>query len=647
MSELNKLLVGLIIIIAFTLRLIGLGTFMTADEPNWMIRSAEFWHNIVGGDFGGTFRTSHPGVTTMWLSGAGIVAQEQRLGLTIDQSNLAHFRVAATLPLALTTSLLIGLITWLLILLIGSQAGLWGGLFLAVDPYLTGMSQIVHLDALLALCMAAALLLFFFYRQTHSRKFLWWVGVFSGLALLNKFLPALWLLPAITAIDLAYRLNPWRQRFRPVMVNVLTVVGVAGLTIFLLWPALWSMHNINQYFERDSATIISDSHIDLEASSDPITPVSFYPRTFISRVPLVIVMLVCGVIIVSLRRMRDGLKLPLFLLFYAIGFLIFISLAAKKADRYALPALVIMPMLAGIALGWCSALIKTHRHSLAVGVILLFGAQTLFWSPYTIAFSNTWFDVRPLSQQGWGEGLEAAADWLNQRPQASELTIASWYPAVMGSYFQGKTMSLSSRNDHRVAYIVTYRNMGARDSDDIATSVLEELAGKKPVYQVVIGGVPYVSIYETVALTYYRASVGEILPGMEVGQTVPVTTNSWDRVDVGLATFNGRRNTSDLTLHIKENPDAEVDLRTVSLNVAEFKDSEWHTFRFEPLTNTAGKTFYLALTSANAVPGNAVSVHYSNLDLRPGQMLLRRRPLKDNETNATFLRTGDIAYRLK
>src|SRR3989344_6023662 len=87
----------LVVLLALGMRLPGLGHFMTADEEQWMLRSGVFWHELFRqGDASGTFLTTHPGATTMWLTGAGVAFQEVRVGVDIDTSNLRHFRLAAT-----------------------------------------------------------------------------------------------------------------------------------------------------------------------------------------------------------------------------------------------------------------------------------------------------------------------------------------------------------------------------------------------------------------------------------------------------------------------------------------------------------------------------------------------------------------------
>lgn len=657
-------------LLALAVRLPGLGSFMTADEANWMERSAFFWEELFKNrNPGGTFMSTHPGSTGMWLIGAGITLKEFTSGLDFDEPTFFHFRKWATFPVALATSVLAGVVAVLAIMLFGRPGGILAGIFLAVDPYLTGMSQIAHLDALLTLLLVVASLAFLLYLRNGRYVILVVVGIAAGLAVGTKFLPSvglfIWMAAVLTLPLLVLLLTgQWKRTVLLAQQSLrifLFVCGVAALTFFASWPALWVKDDLFRSFERDIGTVISDEHVALEVSEDPIEPATFYIRTVAGRTTLFTLVLTASAAILTLYRAwkTKTVSSPLWLLMYAAGFLVLITFAAKKGDRYALPALAVLPLIAGYGFAIALKVMQerlarrqpanahTRRIIPAVSglVIVLLVLQTLLWSPYAIAYNNPLFDVRPLSQQGWGEGLDEAAAWLNKQPFIEKLTIASWYPDVTGTYFTGKTMSLSSRDDHRVGYVVIYRNMGGRAPDDIASNVLDEYKGRQPVHVVTIQGKPYVWIYTTLGPYYFRQHTGEILPGMEAGQVVPIDVEGWHALDIALADF-GRTNSSTLTLHIRESADSVADLRAVTIDSQTVKDQEWHRFSFEAIKESQGRTFYIALTSSDAAAGNAVTARYSKEDVMPGQAFIRRRALGQDEKNSGFLRDGDIAYRI-
>lgn len=647
-----------ITIVALSIRLIGLGSFMTADEAQWMLRSAEFWHKLAAGDPGGTFMTTHPGAFPMMIIGAGLVFQEHRLGIPVDVSTLNHFRRAATLPITLVTALGIGCIAYLAHKLWGLTSALLIGIFMALDPYLTGLSQIAHLDAVLAITMLISVLSFFVFMGDRRFRWLSLAGVAMGLAWSTKLLPALWLFLVLMVMLV------WMQRqklltyhgFQTTVRYSFFLFGLALLVFYITWPAMWVKDNLWGSFEHDTPIIVNSDHGVFASSEEGIEPLSFYARTVVSRVPLFYLVLTLGGIAIMGRQtyIERRFSFVAWLYLYGVGYLVLISFIAKKADRYAAPALILFPLIAAVLLSSAAVVVferfpRLRLRTVVVGlagIILLVGVEVGIWAPYAIAYNNPVFDLRPLTQQGWGEGLDQVALWLQHHPLGDTLTVASWYPTVLSTYFSGKVMSLSSRHDDRVGFIVTYRNMYGRNPDDGATNVLNELKDVLPVHTVFIHGKPYAWIYDTIGLPYFDHHVGELMGAMEVGQTVTVPSNHWTSIDIGMSTFSGRTNTHDVTVHIRDSVNATRDLRTVTVPASSLHDSDWNTISFDPIEGMAGQEYYVAVTSPSSVPGNAVTVRFSSRDIRPGQMLLRRRALAPGEANTAFLKPeADLAYR--
>lgn len=650
----------LVFTVALGLRLPGLGSFMTVDEELWMLRSGEYWHKVFRDhDFTGTFVTTHPGATVNWLAGAGIVVQEARLGYDIDTSNIRDFRPAALAIIVLAISAMIGLAGVFLVRLFGVWPGLGAASLLAVEPYLIGMSQVVHVDMLLSLCMLNAVLTFLLFIRAERRGeslALWYVslsGIFTGLALATKMLPALWVFVFTAAVFVVYHFKTLNTSWRAFVRDGFYYVGMSLLVLTLVWPAMWAKgDNLHTYLENDTETVVEDAHVELEAAEEQVDPASFYVRTVAGRMTPFVQIMGVALLFASAVAVwrRKEMNIPLWLFLYAVGFLLLITFVAKKSDRYALPALMMFVTLAGYATGaagqrlWERANQSTIR-KVAYGLVpLLFIAQMAVWAPYTIAYNNPWFDVRPYPQQGWGEGLDEAARWLNEQPFIDKLTIASWYPTVTSYYFAGRTMSLSSREDHRVGYVVLYRNMEGRAEDEIASNVIDEFKGREPVHTIHIGGKPYIWIYNVLGPYYFRQHTGEILPGMEVGQVVSVFKDNWERIDFALATF-GRENTGTITMHVREDVNSTEDLRTVTVDVRDIPDQGWQAFAFDPIKDSADKEYYVAFTSSTASEGNAVTVRYVEDDVAPGQALIRREALGE-KSNESYLRAGDLGYRL-
>jgi hypothetical protein len=188
--------------------------------------------------------------------------------------------------------------------------------------------------------------------------------------------------------------------------------------------------------------------------------------------------------------------------------------------------------------------------------------------------------------------------------------------------------------------------MLGRAPDDGASNAWDEYKDKEPVKTVMIQGEPYVWIFEKLGLYYYPRHVGEIVEGVEVGQTVYVEDDNWRSIELGMATFSSRNNTKDVSLIIRQDVDSQEELRRVTVKASEIVDGEWHKFDFEPINNSAGKFYYVAVVSPESGPGNAVTVKYVDVDVLPGEMVIRRRALRPGEKNSDFIRQGDLAYRI-
>jgi hypothetical protein len=108
-------------------------------------------------------------------------------------------------------------------------------------------------------------------------------------------------------------------------------------------------------------------------------------------------------------------------------------------------------------------------------------------------------------QIGWGEGLDQAARYLNQKPDAENLKVISWYSTSSFSFFsKNQTRELGplgawtneswqdfNTSDYAVVYIQELqRNMPAE--------VLERLAALKPEHSIRIYGIEYVRVYQII-----------------------------------------------------------------------------------------------------------------------------------------------------
>jgi hypothetical protein len=105
-------------------------------------------------------------------------------------------------------------------------------------------------------------------------------------------------------------------------------------------------------------------------------------------------------------------------------------------------------------------------------------------------------------QVGWGEGLDQAAQYLNEKPDAKRLHVMSWYPIGSFSYyFKGHTEYMTSPyvvtdsmwNEFLSSdYAVIYVNQWQRN---LHNKILDYLSQQEPEKRIWIDGIEYVRIY--------------------------------------------------------------------------------------------------------------------------------------------------------
>ena len=121
----------------------------------------------------------------------------------------------------------------------------------------------------------------------------------------------------------------------------------------------------------------------------------------------------------------------------------------------------------------------------------------------------------------------------------------------------------------------------------------------------------HVTYRSTEQLSYNR-NVGELTGEREVGQMLESIRPNLAGVAFQIATYGGRTNTSDVIFELRHRPEDPEPLRHVVTNARAFGDHQLTVFSFDPIRDAQGKTFYASLRSPESVPGNAITVDYSN-----------------------------------
>ena len=550
-SWVDFLFLAVLIVVFVIPRGIALGRFVTADEPTWGKRSAGFYYALSNGDFKNTFQDPHPGVTTMW---AGAIAymvmfpEYREVGQTAlgDTKLLQIFQKHGPNPLELMAVARLNVLLIMTALaavsflfmrrLFGRSLAILGFLFIAFDPLFLAHARFLHTNGLLSSLMFLSVLAFLDYLRTWKFYSLMISGIAAGLAFITitpgfLLIPSMFvlallnlLIPAANGRDLKLK-NWWKSLILPLVLWGL----VSLITIFIVWPSMWvrpvgSILDIFQYTssvtggETEGAQFTDVFQI---MSDRGIGYLTFYPRYFLWRTtPLVLIGLILA--IPPLARRKAALLLGagvrrnlLLLLVYAAVYTVFMTLGAKKADRYFLP--VHLPLDLAAAAGWLALAnwlgqkIPSLRRYAAPYLLLavVVGLQafgTLREAPYYLTYYNPLLGGIQKAQDamwiGWGEGLNEAALYLKEKPGFCDQRIISWYPLAYNWYsisFGCDAQPVEFRSDTTLDdyltnydYALIYINQRQRD---FPPQLLQYLAGKQPEHVIHIDGVDYVRIY--------------------------------------------------------------------------------------------------------------------------------------------------------
>jgi 4-amino-4-deoxy-L-arabinose transferase-like glycosyltransferase len=493
---------------------------MTSDEDSWMRRAGGFAYGVSQGRLGRTYQNGHPGVLTMELA---IASQGPDGAERFADPITGNPRFVTKVPgffealvearrgFAIVGALLVALVALLVWRLLGPGPAIFGGLLLALDPWLVAHAQLVHTDGLLAMLMVAAIgCALVGWARDGGRSWVAASGLLAGLASLTK-VPAVYLAAFVPLLALFYaRTRAWRS-----LAADLGVWGTVVLASYVaLWPSLWldPIGTLARMIEFTRETGGQPDEVGSfflgQAWGDP-GPL-FYPVALAFRLtPLCVLgLLALAAFGRSRRRELSGRwGAVLWLAVYALGFLLFVTIAPKKFDRYALPIMPVLDIVAGLGLwlAWRGAfsprlrVTASPRLAAAACAILLAAVWPLAASyPYHMAYFNPLLGgglgAAHVVMVGNGEGMDQAAEYLNRLPNAEQLRVASHSFDLLTARCRCDGEPLREDAPRDADYIVLY---GRRIQLRRWGAGLERyLQGRQPVERIWINGIEMVRIYQ-------------------------------------------------------------------------------------------------------------------------------------------------------
>ncbi|MEP0759884.1 glycosyltransferase family 39 protein [Coleofasciculus sp. FACHB-T130] len=492
-----------IFLVSLTLRILAITVPINSDEVLWMTRGSTFIQNLLEGDLTGTYRRHHPGVTNMWVIGSSMLANcrlqkhfPSLLGLNqpldLDACfNQVQFPILFyVLPRLLQGAIASACMVCFYILakqLLGQSVALCSLSLLLLEPFFLAYQRYLTTDALMADFSILALLLFLLYlrsdllsasaplRDRYRRRLLVASGVFMGLATATK-VTALFILPAVALWIVLIESGIWRTRFpqrgwKRQLADLrwwgLSILG----TIVLIWPAMWvsPSYVVAQIYKG----LLKESARGVLFFLGQITDspgLLFYPLVLAYRLSPVLqvglLAFLAILLIPKLRRHQKKMPEVTALALIPLCVLLTLSVSDSKIDRYINLLLPVLALLS--AVGWLEIVVWVGRGAEVLrrrfgkhhigqwginrGVttaIALFGLQLIVlipYYPYYLSYYNPLLGgsaaAKHIFMIGQGEGLDLAAKWLNQLPNAKEIKVASWYSSSFAAYFHGQTLPI-------------------------------------------------------------------------------------------------------------------------------------------------------------------------------------------------------------
>lgn len=440
------LLLAAILLLAGAFRLTSLDTYGFSDDEAAKLAAIESYR---GGILSGN--AEHPMLMKLMMWGS--LSAVDRWNRSADPSRQIARETALRLPNAVAGVATVGVVFAVTSILFGDAIALAAAALVAVDPNVTAINRIGKEDTLLMLFFLLAVLCYERAKQIighdQARAQRWYAlsGANFGLMLASKYLPHLYGLYAlynVTTTDSRPRSGPNRLRMHLAM-----AAAFAAANVGILFPSTWVY--IGHYLK--GGTLMHHGQMygkQLYVTDAPVSfagvPFTYYVDLIGTKVPVaVLAFAAAGLVPLVIRRNERGFVwLRIFLIFLFLGY----SVMAAKFQRYSLPILLFIDMLAAVGLVWGMSVVAQHTTSkmLRVGLPALICALTLgsvlvearSIAPFYSVYQNTFGTlieppVTRFPEEAYDYGIREAVEEIARAAPAGSV-IVSDVPAVVSYY---------------------------------------------------------------------------------------------------------------------------------------------------------------------------------------------------------------------
>lgn len=502
-------------------RLLSLDAHWSSDEARWLRRSAQFIQAVKQGRFSETLISYHPGIMTMWVAGnrtfvthpllvdvRNLVLARWFTGIVISVGigitclllyqlfgrwvALASLACLAYSPIflaqtrrvhtdALATVFI--LLTVLLFLLYCINRDCVG--YLLFSGFTFGLAILSKSYAFILLAWVPLCLFLFrsssqksggpFSIQLSSLLCFFNCTVLTVLAVWPVFWTPLFGILALCLLSLTYVLHRSIENERsPIALIVITcagliLVGVRAIqTVWLILDKVgWAVTTPHEVEHFLLGRVVHDPGW------------LFYPFVLtIKSTPLMLPLACLGCFFVWKYRNKSSettqqFKLILAMVGVVVLFIVCLTFTSKKFSRYLLPVFPILEILAAVgfvtSIRWCYTYFKIETIGLkrvlaGVACLCFFLIQilpVLLLHPYYGTYYNLCWkaaDITKIITVGDASGLDIAANYLNQKPNAQRMLVqvSPLATEFVRYYFHGQAFRADRRTIEKPAYEVVY-----------------------------------------------------------------------------------------------------------------------------------------------------------------------------------------------
>jgi hypothetical protein len=539
------------LLFAFLLpRLIGLAKFATLDEPYWLVSGSNFYYALGQRDFGNTVWDYHPAVTTMWIiafvlmlyfpayrgqgQGYFYVYKEWKYEAFLQEYGkhavdvLRYSRLVQVILLAI----LFILLYWLMKKVMDKRLTVAALLFVSFDPLFLGHSRLLTHEAMLSLFLLVSLTSLAVYLYSEGKfGYVLLSAIMASLAQLTKssgivLFPVIFLMLAIKI---------WQERkSAPLIKTILRQLKVLLIWLvilimvyFALWPAMWvrpevllrDVYGNALSYAFKGARLYTTQNLDNINFTFNTNGIWFYVETMLWRTtPLMWLGLLASFFAIFKKGFlaNTGKLYAAFVTIIGVlMFLMFAVLEGRNSAHYILLTYLAFDLCAALGLlalfDWVTKN-KARLSNLVFALLLTIQSLFVFWFyPYYYTYYSPITETRQPGVQngnfGYGEGLDLAAKYMNEKPDARNLTVFAYWGDGLFSYFSDSHTIMLINNYYkpelkkdlladlrRSDYIVIYYQ--PQKSFVRVMNVVNALEPYPPEHVIWMNGIEYIRIYD-------------------------------------------------------------------------------------------------------------------------------------------------------